>query len=54
MAVKAGGKLPAAIVRGRGNLNLKEAAEHIGVKTRYLAMACWRPGGKRKRRHKNG
>lgn len=52
--VKTGGKLPCMIARGEGNLNTGEAAKRIGVKSRYLSMATWRPGGKRNRQSKGG
>jgi hypothetical protein len=42
-------KLHALVLRGEGFLNIREAAKRLGVKPKYLAMACWRSGGKRRR-----
>ena len=52
--IKTDGSLPCMVVRNEKGapmkLNTGQAAEWMGVKTRYLAMATWRPGGNRRRK----
>lgn len=42
-------KIHAYVIRGGKHFNIKEAAARNGVRTRYMAMCTWRPGGKRRR-----
>lgn len=46
-------KIHVMVVRGEGIFNAKEAAKRLFVKTKYLSMATWRPGGKRRRASRN-
>lgn len=53
MAKKTGSKLHGYVHKGTV-LNVQDAAKLNGVKTRYMAMCTWRPGGKRKKGAKHG